>query len=123
MKTNEKPNVEKGSENRQDLRECLVLWKNVSKNNVEYLKGYTSGENHIELVGYFNTNKKNPKEPDIRIYCEKEGENAVVEVCSLWDTLSKNNTRYLTGVTNEDERIIAFYDGTNNRPFIKAYYK
>lgn len=123
MKTNEKTVVEKGVEKENNLKESFVLWKNVSKNNVEYLKGYTSGENHTELVAYFNTNKKNPKEPDIRVYCEKEGENAAIEVCSLWDTISKNNTRYLTGVTNESERIIAFYDGTNNRPYIKAYYK
>ena len=123
MKTNEKAVIEKGSEKREELRECLVLWKNVSKNNVEYLKGYTSEEKHIDVVGYFNTNKKNPKEPDIRVYCEKEGENAVIEVCSLWDTLSKNNTRYLTGKTNEDEKVIGFYDGTGNRPYIKVYYK
>lgn len=121
MKTNEKTVVEKGVEKENNLKESFVLWKNVSKNNVEYLKGYTSGG--TDLVAYFNTNKKNPKEPDIRVYCEVEGENSVVEVCSLWDTISKNNTRYLTGVTNENERIIAFYDGTNNRPYIKAYYK
>lgn len=122
MKTNEKTVVKKGVEKENNLRESFVLWKNVSKNNVEYLKGYTCGENWIKIVGYFNTNKKNPKEPDIRIYCEKE-DKTMIEICSLWDTISKNNTRYLTGVTNEDERIIAFYDGTNNRPYIKAYYK
>ena len=123
MKTNEKTVVERGVEKENNLRESFVLWKNVSKNNVEYLKGYTGGEKHVEIVGYFNTNKKNPKEPDIRIYCENEKEKTMIEICSLWDNVSKNNNRYLTGVTNEDERIIAFYDGTNNRPYIKAYYK
>ena len=122
MKTKENAVLEKGSEKREELRECLVLWKNVSKNNVEYLKGYISNEEHKEIVGYFNTNKKNPKEPDIRIYCEVD-DKTVEEICSLWDSISKNNTRYLTGKTNEDERIIAFYDGSGNRPYIKAYYK
>ena len=122
MKTNEKTVVEKGSENREQLRECFVLWKKVSKNNVEYLSGYLK-EKNINIVGFFNTNKKNPKEPDIRIYCENEEEKTNIEICSLWDNVSKNNNRYLAGVTNEDEKIIAFYDGENNRPYIKAYYK
>ena len=121
MKTKEKTVVEKGSENKQELRECFVLWKKVSKNNVEYLSGYV--KNGCDIVGFFNTNKKNPKEPDIRIYCENEKEKTMLEICSLWDNVSKNNNRYLAGVTNEDEKIIAFYDGENKRPYIKAYYK
>lgn len=122
MKTKEKTVVERGSENREQLRECFVLWKKVSKNNVEYLNGYLK-EKNINIVGFFNTNKKNPKEPDIRIYCENEEDKTNIEICSLWDNVSKNNNRYLAGVTNEDEKIIAFYDGENNRPYIKAYYK
>lgn len=127
MKTKKTTNVvEKGEERKFDLTEAFVLWEKTSKAGRKYLSGKTSEElDFLELVGYYNTNKKNPKEPDIRIYVtDKEGEQE--EVCSLWENISKNETRYLTGTTNENEKIIAFYNNVEehpNRPYIRAYYK
>lgn len=118
--------VEKGEEKTFNLTEAFVLWKNKSKAGENYLSGYTSEtENNTKLVGFYNTKKKNPKEPDIRIYdIDSEG-NQGNEVCSLWENISKNENRYLTGTTNENEKIIAFYtkDKINDRPDIRAYYK
>lgn len=129
MKTSKTTNVvEKGEERKFDLTEAFVLWKNKSKKGEKYLSGYTAldeKENSVKLVGFYNTNKKNPKEPDIRIYdIDSEG-NQGNEVCSLWENISKNENRYLTGTTNDNEKIIAFYtkEVINDRPDIKAYYK
>lgn len=128
MKTQKTTNVVEKGEKKFDLTEAFVLWKNKSKTGTKYLSGFTSAEdviNQIRLVGFYNTNKKNPKEPDIRIY-EVTGEgNQGNEVCSLWENISKNEKRYLTGTTNEKEKIIAFYssEDINGRPNIKAYYK
>ena len=113
-----------------DLKESFVLWKETAKSGTNYLKGYvpkTDKTNSVNLVGFYNTNKKNPKEPDIRIYnIDSEGKQDK-EVCDLWETVSKNEKRYLTGLTDDKEKIIAFYTDRQNevgtRPYIRAYYK
>lgn len=109
------------------LKESFVLWKNISSKNNEYLSGIATDDpsNTFKLIGYFNTNKKNPKEPDIRIYSLNDEGKQDSEVASLWESVSKNNNRYLTGTTNEKEHLIAFYGNTEDekRPYIKAYYK
>ena len=114
-----------------DLKEAFVLWKDTAKSGNHYLKGNTAideKENSISLVGYFNTNKKNPKEPDVRIYCINDEGKQDKEVCNLWETVSKGKEkRYLTGMTDDKERIIGFYTEEQNkegtRPYIRAYYK
>ena len=127
MKTTKTTNVvEKGEKKEFNLLEAFVLWESTSKAGRKYLTGRTSEQkDYLELVGFYNTNKKNPKEPDIRIYVtDKEGNQE--EVCTLWENISKNETRYLTGTTNENEKIIAFYNNVEehpNRPYIRAYYK
>lgn len=110
-----------------NLQEAFVLWRNKSKNGTDYLRGQDLHNN--KLVGFFNTKKKNPKEPDIRICEVTMGEDGTQttgnEVCSLWESVSKNEKRYLTGSTDENEKIIAFYGDINKeaRPYIRAYFK
>ena len=130
MKTKQttKEVVEKGEVKKEfKLTEAFVLWKNESKNNVEYLSGRLSDEgSNVKLVGYFNARKKNPKEPDIRIYDIDSDGSQGIEVCSLWENIGKNEKRYLTGITNDKERLVAFYNNMEenpNRPYIRAYYK
>lgn len=130
MKTKQttKEVVEKGEVKKEfNLTEAFVLWKNESKNNVEYLSGKLLGEgSDVKLVGYFNARKKNPKEPDIRIYDIDSDGSQGIEVCSLWENIGKNENRYLTGMTNDKERLVAFYNNMEenpNRPYIRAYYK
>lgn len=111
----------------EQLKESFVLWKNISKANNEYLSGNTLDDpkDTFKLVGFFNTNKKNPKEPDIRIYSLNDEGKQETEVADLWETVSKNENRYLTGSTNEKEKLIAFYGNNEDlkRPYIRAYYK
>lgn len=115
--------VKEVKEEKKELTEAFHLWKNVSKTGLTYLKGADLHDN--KLVGFFNSNKKNPKEPDVRIYeVDSEGKQGE-EVASLWESISKKETRYLTGSTNEKEKLIAFYGDKNQemRPYIRAYFK
>lgn len=107
-----------------NLNESFVLWRNESKTGVKYLKGFTPNK-ETGLIAYFNSNKKNPKEPDIRVYSLVEGKQDI-EVASLWENVSENKgTRYLTGSTNDNEKLVAFYGKEHEeaRPYLRAYYK
>ena len=106
------------------LTEAFVLWKQTAKSGKEYLKGHTTGKT-AKLVGFINSMKENPKEPDVRIYSlDVEGKQDI-EVASLWETVSVKGNRYLTGSTNEKEKLVAWYSKDDNeaRPYIRAYFK
>ena len=119
--------LQKEEVQKTELWEAFVLWRNEAKSGGSYLRGYTPEKvlGGVGLVGYFNSKKRNPKEPDIRVYTlDSEGKQDK-EVCSLWENVSKNEKRYLTGTTDDKEKIIAFYneDKESNRPYIRAYFK
>ena len=135
MKTVKQTTKTTESEVKQEfnLKEAFVLWKNKSEKGNDYLKGYVSMYDpetdkmipSVYLIGYFNTNKENPKQPDIRIYQLVDGEQDQ-EVASLWSNVSENKgTKYLTGSTNDKEKLVAFYskDKDEKKPYIRAYYK
>lgn len=107
-----------------NLTEAFVLWKNKAKSGSDYLSGYES-KNKVKLVGYFNGKKENPKQPDVRVYAlDAEGKQDI-EVASLWDNVSEKGTRYLTGMTNDKEKLVGWYskEEDEKRPFIRVYYK
>jgi uncharacterized protein (DUF736 family) len=63
--------------------EILALWANESKNGTLYYTGHLNG---LRVVAFPNTNKRNEKEPDLRIYVQakpKEG-----------NTQQENNSDY-----------------------------
>lgn len=110
-----------------NLKEAFALWRNESKQGKFYLSGYTLDEkgNKVKLLGYFNTEKENPKQPDVSVFLvDAEGKRAD-KVASLWESISPSNTRYLTGTTDENEKLVAFYGKEHEeaRPYIRAYYK
>lgn len=119
----------KGLVNDFELTEAFVLWKNKAKSGNDYLKGHTAADKEgktVSLIAYFNSNKKNPKEPDIRVYSVNEEGNQDIEVASLWESISESKgTRYLTGTTNDSEKLVAFYGKENEekRPYLRVYYK
>lgn len=126
-KSKELSKTEEVKEERKVLKECFVLWRNESKSGNHYLKGYTPEEVNggISVVGYFNSKKKNPKEPDIRVYeIDSEGKQGN-EIAALWENISKNDKRYLTGSTNDKEDLVGFYgdEKHENRPYIKVYFQ
>lgn len=129
MRTTVKKEVTKKEERKNDLKEAFVLWINKSKKDegTKYLSGYhfdKEKEEQTDLIGFFNTNKKNPNEPDIRIYLKDEEEHKE-EVASLWSNVSEKGVKYLTGKTNENEKLIGFFnkEKINQRPDIRVYFK
>lgn len=110
-----------------DLKECFALWEQTSKDGkTEYLTGKTSDDKPMRLIAFYNGVKKNPKQPDITVYEKVEKGKEANQVASLWENTSKSGKAYLSGSTNDNEKIIAFYnDNTQDGkyPYIRAYYK
>lgn len=123
-----KKEIKKENNEETKLEEAFVLWKHTAKSGLTYFSGNTPKNNKdsFSLVGYQNTNKKNPKEPDIRIYTLDDEGNQADEVCSLWENTAKSGSKYLSGLTNEKDNIVAFFNEVNETtkiPYIRAYYK
>lgn len=113
-----------------DLKEAFVLWKNVSKSGKEYLSGFVNSDETFRLIAYFNTDKKNPKEPDIRVYQSIKKEDGTYsksekEVASLWTNLDKKEKKYVTGSTDEHEKLVGWFGQENQeaRPYLRVYYE
>lgn len=125
MKTSTKVTKEiekKGSE----LVESFALWLNKSKAGNDYLTGKLNEKlGNGKLVGYFNTNKKNPKEPDIRIYTLDSEGHQDKEIADLWASVSETTgNAYLSGTSDEQERLIGFYGEKDAKtPYIRVYFK
>lgn len=111
------------TEEKFDLQEAFVLWRKESK-GIVYYTGYDLNKN--KMVCFENKNKKNEKEADFRIYyVNEEGKKEDKSCCGLWYSESKKGNKYLSGKTNEDEKIIAFLGDElkDKRPFITAYFR
>ena len=124
MKSTKTKEVKEVKKEKFDLQEAFVLWKNTSKSGKEYFKGFDLNKNVI--VAFKNENKKNEKEADYRVYyCDEEGNKEEVSAVGLWINTSKAGNTYLSGVTNENEKIIAYFgdDSQEKRPYIRAYFK
>lgn len=110
-------------EEKQELKEAFALWSNNSKAGNEYLTGRCED---MKLIGFFNKEKKNEKEPDIRIYIIENDEISKEAVASLWKNVSKGGNYYLSGTDNENNKLVGFYNTKfiefPNRPFIRVYY-
>ena len=103
-----------------NLKEVFVLWKHKDETGTMYLSGYESKETGpYTLTGRYNTEKKNEKEPDIRVYVEDAKDYA-----SLWINTSKDGNMYLSGTLKDGTRLVGFYtkELINNRPDIRVYY-
>ena len=118
-----KVNKEVKVEERKELEEAFALWSNTAKSGIEYLSGKVEG---MKLIAFINKEKKNEKEPDIRVYELINDEISKEAVASLWKNVSKNGNYYLSGTDNENKKLVGFYN-TNfiefpNRPYIRVYY-
>ena len=110
----------------KELKECLVLWNHTSKSGNMYLSGNLSEElGNGKIIGFYISNKKNPKEPDIRVYTVNDKGEQDTLVVSLWENISKNNTRYLSGITNENEKVVGFYgnEEEEKQPYLRLYFE
>lgn len=109
--------MEKTIEKEFNLKESFVLWKQTSEKGQAYFSGVTNDGNKV--VGFYVTNKKNPKQPDLQIKKDSE------EFASLWCNLSKEEKKYLTGSLKTGEKIVGFFakEEVEKRPFIRVYFK
>lgn len=109
------------------LKEFFVLWKHESKKNGNtYYTGKITSDDYefSSLVAFQNSKKKNPKEPDLRIYLVDEKGNKDNDVfVSLWMNATDNGKQYFSGKFN-DQRIVGFISKNteNNRPAIRVYF-
>lgn len=102
--------------------QVFALWKNKAKSGKEYFTGKT--HDGLKLTGFFNSKKKNPKEPDLRVYTHDADGNLNKEVyVSLWCNVSKNGNKFLTGKIG-DKRIVGFIRKNDNEkaPYVSVYY-
>lgn len=119
-----KVKVSEAVEIKTELEETFALWEKVAKSGKKYLTGKCED---LKLIGFYNEEKKNEKEPDIRIYTIENEEISKEEVASLWKNISKNGKYYLSGTDNENKKLIGFYNENfveyPNRPIIRVYFK
>ena len=109
---------------KEQLKEAFALWEN-KKGDTIYYTGKTSGDNSVRVVAFLNYTKKNPKEPDIRVYEQVEKGKKKPELASLWESKSKAGKAYLSGTTNDNEKLVAFInDDTQDGkyPAIRVYF-
>lgn len=110
------------------LKEFFALWRNEPKDQAKpvYFTGKITSEEYefSKLIAFQNGKKKNPKEPDLRVYLVNEaGERVKEEFVSLWINATENGKKYFSGKFG-DERLVGFISDTteNKRPAIRVYF-
>lgn len=108
---------------KKQLERVLSLWKNKSKDGKKvYFSGKTEGGSF--LTGFYNTNKKNLKEPDLRVYArDTEGNLSKDPFVSLWANATKNGKQILSGAI-DGKKVVGFIkkDATEKQPYISVYW-
>lgn len=109
-------------ETKQERVQVFALWKKQSKEGKPYFTGKVG---KLNLVGFYNLNKKNLKEPDLRVYHINEEGKAGEEYISLWCNTSEKGNKYLSGKLGAN-RVIGFFNEKateeNKRPYISVYF-
>lgn len=112
------------STTKEQLKEAFALWENKKGDSI-YYTGKTSDDKPVRVVAFINDSKKNPKEPDIRVYEQVEKGQKKPDLASLWESKSKAGKVYFSGSTNDNEKLIAFInDDTKDGkyPAIRVYF-
>lgn len=112
------------STTKEQLKEAFALWENKKGDSI-YYTGKTSDAKPVRVVAFINDSKKNPKEPDIRVYEQVEKGQKKPDLASLWESKSKAGKVYFSGSTNDNEKLIAFInDDTKDGkyPAIRVYF-
>ena len=111
--------------NNNDLKEAFALWEKKGAKGV-YYSGKTSDPETVNIVGFIAIEKKNEKQPDLRVYVSAEKDAEKVELAVLWKQESKAGKTYYSGYTNEKEKLIGFINGNTKDgkyPSIRVYFK
>lgn len=114
-------NNEKGviTVNEKEHEQAFVMWKTQQQNGKIVLTGKFGND---KIIGYFNTMKKNPKEPDIRLYFNDYIKD---NFGSLWVGNSDSGKKYLSGRLYNDKKVFGFiiHSEKPNAPYITVYYQ
>lgn len=106
------------------LKPVFVLWKKKSKDGK---KSYFTGscdDRECYLTAFYNTQKQNPKEPDIRVYeRDKDGNLSKDVFVSLWCNVTKNGKKILSGKI-DGKRVIGFINqnAKEKQPYVSVYW-
>lgn len=111
------------------MNQCFSLWRMKSKKGGYYFSGKIA-ESQEKIVAFYNTNKKNPKEPDIRVYAS---DNTEICICSMWCNVSeRTGKKYMSGIIKPVEdapeiRVVGFINEKatpkNKQPYLNVYYQ
>lgn len=107
-----------------NLRQVFAMWKRASKNGNTYFSGKDAEGK--EIRGFYNTDKKNPNEPDIRIYhLTESGELEKEPFISLWCNAKESGKKYLSGKI-DGKRVVGFINtkstAENKQPYFSVYW-
>lgn len=114
---------------KKKMVQVLALWRKKSVKGSVYFSGkfadgYTGPEGEQNLTAFYNTDKKNLKEPDIRIYTrDEDGDLSKEPFLSLWCNASKNGNKYLSGKL-DGKKVVGFIniEADEKHPYIKVYW-
>lgn len=105
------------------LQGVCALWKRTSANGKTYFSGQTEDKQTF-LTGFYNTDKKNLKEPDLRIYShDAEGNLSKEPWLSLWCNATKKGKKVLSGKL-DGKKVVGFIkaDAAEKQPYISVYF-
>lgn len=110
---------------KKKMEEVCALWKQKSNDGKKtYFSGITADEAKARLTGFYNTDKKNMKEADLRIYLrDDEGNLSKDPFLSLWCNASAAGKKYLSGKI-DGRRVVGFINekATEKQPYISIYW-
>ena len=107
---------------KKKLQGVFALWRRKSQNGNVYFSGKTEGGSN--LIGFYNTDKKNLKEPDLRVYAkDTEGGLSKDPFVSLWVNATNSGKKLLSGKL-EGKKLIGFINASadEKNPYISVYY-
>lgn len=109
---------------KKKLEGVCALWKRKSKDGKKvYFSGCTE-DRKTQLTGFYNTEKKNMKEPDLRIFTrDEEGKLSPEPFVSLWCNSTKKGKKILSGKI-DGKRVVGFINekGSEKAPYISVYW-
>ena len=118
--------TEQTEQRKSNLEQCMALWTQKG-GKVLYVTGIVGeGADAFRVVGFFNGKKKNPKEPDLRVYEQLEKGHSKEALASLWVAQAKSGGQYYWGRDNEQKRLVAFLNPNKKNPKepdIRVYYQ
>ena len=120
--------MSKTAEKKNSLKQVLALWKREGKKGTSYFSGKVDDgtfENDFKVTAFYNTEKKNLKEPDLKIYArDDEGNLSKEPMLSLWCNPTKDGKKKILSGKLDGKRVVGFINenATEKQPYISVYF-